>query len=77
LLAKRDICQNAIDYIADVANEEAVADLFEQAANDFDSLDGLINNAGITRDRLQVKAEDGKILKKMSSDDCKRLSMSI
>jgi len=32
-------------------------------------LHGLINNAGITRDALLVKAKDGKVIKKMSLAD--------
>ena len=52
-------------YVADVSNEAAVVDLFERVVDDFESLDGLVNNAGITRDGLLVKAKAGKILKKM------------
>ena len=35
----------------------------------FGSLEGLINNAGITRDGLLIKAKNGKVVKKMSLDD--------
>lgn len=56
-------------YIADVSNESAVVDVFDRVVADFGSLDGLINNAGITRDGLLVKAKDGKVLKKMSLDN--------
>lgn len=56
-------------YVADVSDESAVVDVFERVANDFQALHGLINNAGITRDGLLVKAKDGKVLKKMSLAD--------
>lgn len=56
-------------YIADVSNESAVVAIFDRVVADFGSLDGLINNAGITRDGLLVKAKDGKVIKKMSLDD--------
>lgn len=56
-------------YIADVAQEAAVVDLFERVVGDFKTLDGLINNAGITRDGLLVKAKAGKVIKKMSLQD--------
>ena len=56
-------------YIADVSDESAVVDLFDRVVNDFQSLDGLINNAGITRDGLLVKAKAGKVIKKMSLAD--------
>jgi 3-oxoacyl-[acyl-carrier protein] reductase len=56
-------------YRANVSDESAVIDLFDRVIKDFGSLDGLINNAGITRDGLLVKAKDGKIIKKMSLAD--------
>jgi len=56
-------------YRANVSEEEAVIDLFDRVVEDFQALDGLINNAGITRDGLLVKAKDGKIVKKMPLAD--------
>ncbi len=53
-------------YLANVTNEEQVEQTFAQIASDFDGLDGLVNNAGILRDGMFVKAKDGEILKKMS-----------
>lgn len=53
-------------YLANVANEAVVESTFEQIAKDFGTLDVLINNAGITRDGLLVKAKDGEITGKMS-----------
>jgi 3-oxoacyl-[acyl-carrier protein] reductase len=42
-------------YGCDVSSYEAVAQLAETVAGDFDQVDILINNAGITRDRLLVR----------------------
>jgi len=42
-------------YACDVSSYEAVAQLAETVAGDFDQVDILINNAGITRDRLLVR----------------------
>jgi len=56
-------------YKANVSEEAAVIDLFDRVAQDFGALHGLINNAGITRDALLVKAKDGKVIKKMSLAD--------
>jgi 3-oxoacyl-[acyl-carrier protein] reductase len=53
-------------YVADVADEQAVETLFERVVEDFGSVDALINNAGITRDGLLVKAKSGQIIQKMS-----------
>ena len=46
-------------YGANVAKEDDVVGLFSQIAQDFGSVDGLINNAGITRDGLFIKFKDG------------------
>ncbi|TDJ43642.1 MAG: SDR family NAD(P)-dependent oxidoreductase, partial [Gammaproteobacteria bacterium] len=42
-------------YGSNVANEADVIQLFELIVADFGRLDGLINNAGITRDALLIK----------------------
>ncbi len=57
------------DYRADVTDELAVKSLFNSVHQDFGSIDAVINNAGITSDALLVKAQNGKVLKKMSLDD--------
>jgi len=59
----REAGAEARAYVADVSDESAVVDLFDRVANDFQALDGVINNAGITRDGLLVKAKDGKVVK--------------
>lgn len=53
-------------YICNVAEEEAVVSCFAQIDQDFEGIDGLINNAGITRDALFIKAKNGEIKSKMS-----------
>lgn len=53
-------------YGANVANEADVVALFENVVTDLGGLDGLVNNAGITRDALLIKYKDGELLSKMS-----------
>jgi len=65
----REVGAEATAYLADVSDESAVLDVFDKVANDFQALHGVINNAGITRDGLLVKAKDGKVLTKMSLAD--------
>ncbi len=58
----------AKSYVANVADEQAVESLFNDIIRDFGALNGLVNNAGITRDGLFIKVKDGKVIKKMSID---------
>jgi 3-oxoacyl-[acyl-carrier protein] reductase len=53
-------------YTASVAKEDDVTRVMSEVVKDFGSLDILINNAGIIRDALLVKAKDGAIIDKMS-----------
>ncbi len=53
-------------YEADISREDMVEATFATIAEDFGAVNGLVNNAGITRDGLLVKARDGKVEKKMS-----------
>jgi 3-oxoacyl-[acyl-carrier protein] reductase len=53
-------------YVANVADEDQVEQLFADIGRDFESLHGVINNAGILRDGLLVKARDGEVADKMS-----------
>lgn len=53
-------------YIANVAVEAEVEATFAKIATDFGRLDVLVNNAGITRDGLFIKAKDGQVQQKMS-----------
>ncbi len=56
-----------------MTDEPAVESLFNGVRKDFGSVDGLINNAGITSDALLVKATDGKVQRKMSLTDFHRV----
>jgi len=53
-------------YKANVSSEPEVQQLFSDIGNDFKSLHGLVNNAGITRDALTLKYKDGELVSKMS-----------
>lgn len=57
-------------YLCNVAKEDEVEKLFADVVADFGTLNGLVNNAGITRDGLFLKVdrETGKVAKKMSMD---------
>jgi len=58
--------RDLLPYGADVTREQDVEQLFDNIARDFQSLHGLVNNAGITRDALLVKVRDGELVSKMS-----------
>jgi len=53
----------ALSYQADITNEARVEALFGDIVNRWGRLDGLINNAGITRDGLLIKSKDGELTK--------------
>jgi 3-oxoacyl-[acyl-carrier protein] reductase len=53
-------------YLANVTNEADVEKTFATINQDFGGFDGLVNNAGILRDGMFVKAKDGQVVKKMS-----------
>jgi 3-oxoacyl-[acyl-carrier protein] reductase len=53
-------------YVMDVTAEAQVIKTFDAIVADFRRFDVLVNNAGITRDALLVKAQDGAIHSKMS-----------
>lgn len=66
----RALCEEAGSeartYLCNVAREEEVVATFKAIRDDFGQLDGLINNAGILRDGMLIKAKDGEISRKMS-----------
>ena len=53
-------------YLANVTNEKEVEEIFSKINKDFNGFDGLVNNAGILRDAMFVKAKEGVVTKKMS-----------
>ncbi|WP_319534272.1 SDR family oxidoreductase [uncultured Vibrio sp.] len=53
----------AFVYQLDITNEQQVEGAFDEILQDFGQLNGLINNAGVIRDGLLVKAKDGAISK--------------
>ncbi|NRQ00922.1 SDR family oxidoreductase [Marinobacterium sp. xm-d-530] len=55
-------------YVCNVSKEAEVEALFESIVADMGGLNGLVNNAGITRDGLFIKVKDGEIVSKMSMD---------
>ncbi|OLU32780.1 3-oxoacyl-ACP reductase [Pseudomonas sp. PA15(2017)] len=61
--ACRALGVQARTYLCNVANEEQVTQTIAQIAEDFGSINGLINNAGILRDGLTIKVKDGEMSK--------------
>jgi 3-oxoacyl-[acyl-carrier protein] reductase len=72
LAATKALCEaegvRAGTYICNVTHEQEVESTLDQLVSDFGRLDVMINNAGITKDALLVKAQDGKVVSKMSMD---------
>ncbi|WP_435099483.1 SDR family oxidoreductase [Arhodomonas sp. AD133] len=56
-------------YQLDVSDESSVERAFSDIVREFGTLHGLVNNAGITRDGLLVKAKDGQVEKTMPLED--------
>ena len=57
---------HARGYRVNVADEGDVCAAMLQVAKDFGRLDGLVNNAGIVRDGLLVKVENGTVVQRMT-----------
>ncbi|MCL7929003.1 SDR family oxidoreductase [Halomonas llamarensis] len=55
-------------FVVNVAEEVSVTQAFADIAQQMGALSGLVNNAGITKDALLVKARDGEVQKRMSLD---------
>jgi 3-oxoacyl-[acyl-carrier protein] reductase len=56
----------ATPYLTDVVDESQVIASLDAIVAEFGRLDVLVNNAGVTRDALLVKAQDGEVVSKMS-----------
>ncbi|WP_043526486.1 SDR family oxidoreductase [Litchfieldella xinjiangensis] len=65
----RDKGVDARAFDMDVADEMSVREAFAAIARDLGPVQGLVNNAGITRDGLMVKAREGKVEKTLSLAD--------
>ena len=58
----------AATYLCNVTREDEVGATLDAVVQDFGRLDVMINNAGITKDALLIKVQDGKVVGKMSMD---------
>lgn len=58
----------AVALPANVAEEDQVEAAVQKAYAELGPLNGLVNNAGILRDGLLIKAKDGKVTDKLSFD---------
>ena len=54
---------------ADISDEQQVEQAFDQLLDALGGLDVLVNNAGITRDGLTVKARDGEVESRLTLSD--------
>jgi 3-oxoacyl-[acyl-carrier protein] reductase len=59
---------NARAYVANISEESAIEAAADGIVADFGRLDGWINNAGILRDGLLIKAREGEIVGRLSLD---------
>ncbi|GMQ49534.1 SDR family NAD(P)-dependent oxidoreductase [Vibrio sp. 10N] len=62
------IAPQVCGYVANITDEQAVKETFESIVHDLGKVNVLVNNAGILRDGLMIKAKDGEILDEMSLD---------
>ena len=69
----RQFGTRAEGYLADISNEADVIALFERIKTGLGPVDALVNNAGIIRDGLLVKAKDGVIDSKLSLSDWQKV----
>lgn len=58
----------AATYVCNVTREEEVTATLDNVARDFGRFDVMVNNAGITKDALLVKVQDGNVVARMSMD---------
>lgn len=60
---------DACSYLVNIAQEIEVEDTFNRIMEEMGALHGLINNAGILRDGLLIKTQDGQITKRLTLDE--------
>jgi 3-oxoacyl-[acyl-carrier protein] reductase len=58
---------------ASVSDEPGVEAAFDELESELGAIDGLVNNAGITRDGLLVKTRDGEVTERMSLDQWRQV----
>jgi 3-oxoacyl-[acyl-carrier protein] reductase len=58
----------ATHHVCNVAREEDMCATLDAVVQEFGRLDVMINNAGITKDALLVKVQEGKVVGKMTLD---------
>lgn len=63
----------ASGFVVDVADETSVRQAFADVAARLGPVTGLVNNAGITRDGLLVKAKDGRVEGSMSLEQWRQV----
>lgn len=72
LAQSKALCESAgvraNTYVCNVTQEQDVERTLDKIVSDFGRLDVMINNAGITKDALLVKVQEGKVVGKMSMD---------
>ena len=61
----------AKQYLCNVTREDDMVAALDAVVADFGRLDVMINNAGITKDALLLKVQDGKVVNRMSLDQWK------
>lgn len=69
LEACRSLGAEARAYAADVAHEDQVVATYAAIAAHFGAIDASVANAGILRDGLLVKVQDGHVVARMSATD--------
>ena len=55
-------------FVVNVADEASVTQAFADILDQMGAVSGLVNNAGITKDALLIKAKEGEVQKRMTLD---------